>query len=209
MPSRSISTTTLKVPSLDRKVTFETFTRYPVDGRVDIWYRTEATENFVLRLRIPSWCGHATVCVNEQPVSTVVSGGYLKLDRTWKQGDVVTLEFDLDVVAHVCGEHVAFTRGPIVLVRDRRLSDAGIGEVVRLANDGTAIQDGSRRPGRLVRSGRTDVWMTCTLELPMGAHEENPENALPQNVVFCDFASAGNSRTSVAAYRVWPPLVCI
>lgn len=203
------STTTLKVPSLDRKVTFETFTRYPADGRVDICYRTEAAENFVLRLRIPGWCRHATACINEQPVSPVVSGGYLELDRMWKQGDVISLEFDLDVVAHVCGEHVAFTRGPVVLVRDRRLSDDDIGEVVRLADDGTAIKDGSRRPGRPVRSDRTDVWMTCSLELPMGAHGENPENALPQDIVFCDFASAGNTWTSESAYRVWLPLECI
>jgi len=211
------STMSVKLPASGEKVTFETFTLYPAENRVEIFNRTEKTQKFALKLRIPAWSEKTTVCLNQKPVKDVVAkaGEYLVLEREWKQGDAVTVDFDFSVVAHVLDHHVAFTRGPLVLARDRRFNDGDIGEIVRrdcrqmpgepLFRGNLA--DGMKMAGaRPIRADNPDLWTVCAIPLPMGSHRENPENRLPEDVRFCDFASAGNTWDVSSSYRVWLPI---
>lgn len=185
-----------------RKVTLEMFTRYPKEGVVTLWNRTDAPLAFVLKLRIPSWSAATLVTVNGVPVSGVKAGTYLALDRTWQPGDVVELTFDMTCRARVLDDHLAFVRGPVVLARDARFHDGDVDEVVRPAVLAAPV-------AFTPVSGDSDdaIWMSFAALLPMGSHADNPEASKPRAVHFCDFASAGGTWTSASTYRVWLPLV--
>jgi len=70
-------------------------TGYPVNGKVSIGVEPQRDERFKLSLRIPSQVDGAKAFVNGQEQEVLHLGGYLCLDRIWKRGDEVTLEFDL------------------------------------------------------------------------------------------------------------------
>jgi DUF1680 family protein len=80
-------------------VTLEQETAYPWDGRVTITLRTEGGD-FGLALRIPSWAAGATLSVNGEPPSAAEPvRGYVRLRRTWSDGDTVTLDLPMNVRA--------------------------------------------------------------------------------------------------------------
>ena len=131
-------------------------TRYPLDGAVEISVDPKQPVRFALLLRIPSWCGSSAATVNGEAIPPGVAAGantgsapvgsashvspgghagqevrasagqYLRIDRTWKPGDHVTLRFDMPALL-VKGTDtndglVAVQRGPLVLAFDTRLN---------------------------------------------------------------------------------------
>ena len=73
-----------------------------------------------LALRVPDWMhGKAVVTVNGQEEKAAFSsGGYILLDREWKDGDVVTMEYPMSVDAFGLPDNntvFAFRYGPTVL----------------------------------------------------------------------------------------------
>lgn len=97
-------------------------TRYPWDGAVRLYVRPAEPTAFALYLRIPGWCGEYHVAVNgEQLDNAPVQRGYIELSRTWKHGDVVTLDLAMPATRVACDPRVranvgrlALQRGPIV-----------------------------------------------------------------------------------------------
>ena len=97
-------------------------TNYPWDGNVKITVSLPGPDAFTLHLRIPAWAAGATATVNGSAVSMgAVSQGYLPINRTWQNGDVVQLTLPMairrvysnpKVVTHQ--GRVAIVRGPIV-----------------------------------------------------------------------------------------------
>lgn len=68
-------------------------TGYPSSGKVTIHVSPSRPARFPLRLRIPRWCGGATVTVNRRAVDKVVKGGrFYVLDRPWRAGHRVELD---------------------------------------------------------------------------------------------------------------------
>ena len=103
------------------KLTLEQKTDYPWDGQVEITVIPEATAEFALFLRIPSWCEGASVSVNDDAPSGVLPGDYLKLERAWQPGDIVHLDLPMPVVLTEADSRVkedlgmvAIQRGPVV-----------------------------------------------------------------------------------------------
>ena len=96
-------------------------TEYPFDGKVKVSFKGEKATQFNLRLRIPGWCETATAVWPGQNKKTVESGKYLLIDRKWKNGDSVELQFEMPVrmiepnpeVKADAGQ-VVFARGPLV-----------------------------------------------------------------------------------------------
>jgi DUF1680 family protein len=96
-------------------------TEYPWDGRVRITVGVEKPAAFALRLRVPAWARGATLAVNGRPFPAPEPGRYAAIDRTWSDGDDVTLNLPMEPVlveAHPLVEEarnqVAVRRGPIV-----------------------------------------------------------------------------------------------
>ncbi|AMV40735.1 beta-L-arabinofuranosidase domain-containing protein [Planctomyces sp. SH-PL62] len=104
----------------DVKVDVET--DYPWDGKVTIRPQVDAATTFAFRLRVPGWCRGAAVAVNGEPVSSPpIERGYFVVSRTWKDGDVVTLDLPMPVRRVAANPNVkndegllAIQRGPVV-----------------------------------------------------------------------------------------------
>lgn len=95
----------------------------PWNGNVGITLNPEAASTFTLRLRLPEWAtGNNTLTINGKSYScTAGDNGYISITREWAAGDVIALNFPMDVeivdnsdVIETNKGLVAVTRGPIV-----------------------------------------------------------------------------------------------
>jgi DUF1680 family protein len=169
-------------------------TDYPLGKRVEIRVEPLASREFNLRLRIPAWSKTTPVRINRSAPTNAVAGGYLELNRRWKAGDRVTLDFDLQWRA-VPGERdaagkVSIYRGPLLLAYDQKLNEF---------DDAIPALD-------LEKLGEARVWTRQKEEkdplLPWIILEAPAQNGTA--VRLCDFASAGSAGTR---YRSWLPTV--
>ncbi len=96
-------------------VTITEKTGYPFTGAVDLTVASEKEATFPLTLRIPGWCAHAGISVNGMDAGVNPGPGkWVILDRTWKNGDVVHLDFPSDIALTVWkGNTVSVSRGPL------------------------------------------------------------------------------------------------
>jgi DUF1680 family protein len=95
-------------------------TAYPWEGAIRLTFERAPAGPMVLRLRIPAWAGDATATVNGRAIE-VTPGSYASLERTWAEGDVITLTLNMTprlVEAHPLIEEarnqLAVMRGPLV-----------------------------------------------------------------------------------------------
>jgi DUF1680 family protein len=129
------------------EVTLEINTEYPVDDSVNV--RVLTGGEFEVLLRNPYWSENTEVCVNGE--SVLANKGYIKINRTWKSGDVIKVKFDMTAKAifptpygrelltnrviwginymyqtvdrepENAKHHVAIRRGPLMLAQENRL----------------------------------------------------------------------------------------
>ena len=96
-------------------------TNYPHTPQAEIGIDPDKAAAFPLYLRIPAWAGAKTrVAVNGKRVAEPVEPGkFMRVDRTWKKGDRVEIEFDMPTVLEaVDPQHpnlVAPVHGPLAL----------------------------------------------------------------------------------------------
>jgi DUF1680 family protein len=97
-------------------------TDYPWSGAVTIAINEAPATAVPVYLRIPGWCGKATVKVNGKLIAAHVKGGqYYKLSQTWKKGDRIELVMDMPAtliesnpLVEETNNQVAVKRGPVV-----------------------------------------------------------------------------------------------
>jgi len=97
-------------------------TNYPWDGNVTLTLQAAPATPFTVFLRIPGWSKNPKVLVNgKQAGVAATSGQYAALHRTWKAGDVITLQLPMPVIlmesnplVEETRNQVAVKRGPIV-----------------------------------------------------------------------------------------------
>jgi len=111
-------------------------TRYPWDGDVSMTIApaTVGGKKFTLRLRIPGWAaGHPVptnlyeyvdgvhnninIKVNGKSRSVNTVKGYVEITRTWRDGDVVDLHFDMPVRRVCANDSVRYDRGLLAMER--------------------------------------------------------------------------------------------
>jgi DUF1680 family protein len=133
---------TARVALRRASVTMRQTTRFPWNGAVTIAIGTDRPVTFALRLRIPDWSPSFTVTVNGETVEPMLDRGYLRLNRTWSDGDQVSLSLAMpasrlyarpDLVFDL--GRVALRRGPFIYCVEEE--DAG-GDVERLVIDRAA-----------------------------------------------------------------------
>jgi len=91
---------------------------YPVEPRCNILLTLDRLERFTLAVRIPGWGGQLSL--NGETVKTV-AGTYCKLDREWRNGDVLSLSFDFTprkIELPGTRERFAVQSGPWILAQD-------------------------------------------------------------------------------------------
>ncbi|HWD38746.1 MAG TPA: beta-L-arabinofuranosidase domain-containing protein [Fimbriimonas sp.] len=96
-------------------------TRYPQEGHVVVHIEPAKPATFPLYVRIPHWSEQTTVTLNGRRVAAA-PGAYLKLERTWKSGDKITLDLDMRprfwVGQRECLGKASVYRGPILFALD-------------------------------------------------------------------------------------------
>ena len=98
-------------------VTLKQTTHYPFDEQIKIEISTAVPVNFPLYLRIPNWCSNAAIKVNGQAQTiNLQSGSYAKIDKKWKQGDVVEMVMPMKLKKDVWDKNkssVSINYGPL------------------------------------------------------------------------------------------------
>ena len=94
-------------------------THYPFDETVRLTVNTADAVEFPLYLRIPAWSGDVALTVNGTPENVGSSSGkYVRIEREWKDGDVVELTMPMTVTADVWQQNkgsVSVNYGPLTL----------------------------------------------------------------------------------------------
>jgi hypothetical protein len=79
-------------------VSITEITKYPFKDQVNFVINSARSVTFPLYLRVPEWCKNASVTVNDVPVKVgQATGGYIRLAKTWKNGDKVTLHLPMQI----------------------------------------------------------------------------------------------------------------
>jgi len=110
-------------------------TRYPWDGRISIHVDPVTDASFTLHVRVPAWARGSVMPgdlyefginggaqepalrLNGRPVPLRLERGYVRLDRTWRAGDVVELELPMPVRTVFARSEVLDDRGRVALQR--------------------------------------------------------------------------------------------
>ena len=103
----------------DIEVTISESTDYPfresVRFTIGFTKKCQRKAEFPLRFRVPLWCSSAKVSINGESIEAPVSDGIILLDRTWKKGDVIELNFPMQVVTEEWYDKaLTVVRGPLV-----------------------------------------------------------------------------------------------
>ena len=144
-----------KLPGGD-KVKIVQVSDYPWDGNVRLTVEAAPGKKpFSLFMRIPEWCGNATLAVNGERVNgTFAPDTYTEIHRVWKKGDRVELAMPMEAVlmeAHPLVEEnrnqVAVKRGPLVYCLEsidieggKRIDDVLIPAGIRLTPERMTIE---------------------------------------------------------------------
>jgi hypothetical protein len=103
------------------RVSLTQSTNYPHHPTTQIEVKTEKARVLPIYVRIPAWAGAGTrIAVNgKRSDAQVVPGSFARIDRTWKSGDRIEVEFDMPIVLEaVDPQHpdlVALVHGPLAL----------------------------------------------------------------------------------------------
>ena len=168
-------------------------TDYPLSGKIEI--AMNSGDRFTLSLRIPAWAKGAKVRRNSKPVEGVRPGGYARIDRKWRKGDVVELDFPMKArtvegnpkVEDQVGK-VALMRGPLVYC----LEGAD--------HPGTDVFDLSIPAGAKISESRDDI-LGGVVQLKGEARDRDGKPArfiaVPYNVW---------ANREISAMRIWIPV---
>ncbi len=75
-------------------------TSYPFNTLVNFAVKLPRPTNFPLLLRIPRWCSSASIRVNGHAVAVQSQAGYMRIVRTWHNGDKVVLTLPMHITNH-------------------------------------------------------------------------------------------------------------
>ncbi len=97
-------------------VTITEATTYPFSDTVTFTLAISTPTAFPLMLRIPGWCSAPAVSVNGTGVAAGAGPTYTRIDRTWSNGDVVTLVMPMEPVTQTWGNQdnaMSVSYGPL------------------------------------------------------------------------------------------------
>lgn len=113
-------------------VTIEQETGYPWSGKVDLRINPKEKTPFTLKLRVPGWARNSVLPGDlyfyqnktDHPVRVFVNGkreavekdqDYISITKEWEQGDIITLEFTMEVRRIVSSSMVEENKGKVAL----------------------------------------------------------------------------------------------
>src|SRR5581483_9009630 len=193
---------------------------YPWEGTVKLTVSPAEPKEFTLFARIPGWATGASVAVNGRPEAGVKAGEFLPIKRSWKPGDVVTLNFPMHTeivasnprVAEDRGK-VAVRRGPVIFCMEEldqqsgvALSDVAISVNERLGKEFQSEYKADLLGGVEVlrHEGRVSESASADQPLYMPTNAEPPKTR-SGNLTFIPYYAWANRKPS--PMQVWTPYV--
>ena len=128
--------------SQGRSIRLRQETGYPEDTHVSITVEAASVGPTAIRLRLPAWCDSPRVKLNGEVQEDLKPGSYLVIEREWKAGDALELDFPMElkwvrsdspwrtIIQRLAGGEImhkpvegdtpawALTRGPVVYAAD-------------------------------------------------------------------------------------------
>ena len=153
-----------------QRVRADIVTGYPWQGRVTVTIAETDGAPWTLALRVPGWSAGARLAVNAEPADAQAVDGWVRLTRTWRTGDTVTLE--LTMTPRLTEGHpradavrgcVAIERGPLVYCLEQVDQPAGARLDDVAVDSGAALHD-RERPGLLGDPGPLSDVVTVTAD---------------------------------------------
>ncbi len=99
------------------EVTVLQATQYPFDEKIEFTVKSAQEAVFPLYLRVPGWCGQVQLCVAGETVAVEAKPlQYIRILRTWKNGDTVQLTLPMQVTLRTWAKNhhsVSVDRGPL------------------------------------------------------------------------------------------------
>jgi hypothetical protein len=97
------------------EVSIQEQTDYPFGNRIRLLISPDQSVEFPLKLRIPGWCTAPQLKVNGEKADFAEQDGMILLERRWQEGDLVELEFPMEVrLSRWVENAVAVERGPLL-----------------------------------------------------------------------------------------------
>lgn len=125
-----------------KTVTIDEDTHYPFDETIRLTLHTDGSATFPLYLLIPHWANGASIAINGKKASTEnAAGKYVVVNRTWKDGDKVTLRLPMTIAMRTWQANkgsMSVNYGPLTLslkIKEKYVKYAG--------NDSTFMQGDS------------------------------------------------------------------
>lgn len=115
-----------------QKVTLTQQTDYPWNGKVSVGVNPQKESRFTIKLRIPGWARNEvlpsdlyaytprstqnpTIKINGKLENAKIESGYFAVDRTWKKGDKIELDFPMEVRQVKANDKVAEDKDKLAL----------------------------------------------------------------------------------------------
>ena len=99
------------------EVTIKNTTNYPFEDELNFDIKLNKASEFPLYFRIPSWANNASILLNGKELKeNLISGKYLRINRKWKNGDIVKLKFPKEIKVKSWEENhnsVSIAYGPL------------------------------------------------------------------------------------------------
>ena len=181
---------------------------YPKNESVNFEITSDKKTKFSIAIRIPKWSEKNRITVNGIQVNdSITPGTYYVLKRDWKTGDKIEYNPDMrGKVVYSPGKYnrsFAIVRGPVVLARDSRINSTSIDESLLFSNKYIEPKIIDLKP----ITDLNNYYMVYGATFHYGTLINQKHK--PFNIIFCDYASAGNAWNENNRYRVWSQLVQI
>ncbi len=191
-------------------VALQVTSELPRAGHVRIMVTQSPTEPWALTLRIPGWAESAQVAVTgadgtRSEIPTGALASTLRIERTFRAGDVVDLELPLTPVTVVADERIDGTRGTVAVQRGPEiwcLESVDLPEGVHVdhtAVDPTAVP--VERDGRVVMRGTIARFDDATWPFSSEPHPASREDA---DLTLTPYRAWGER--GLASMRIWLPV---
>ena len=90
-------------------------TDYPFEEQVRLHVSLRDSAHFSVFLRIPDWCPHPTISINNHLQKGLKPGTFFRIERKWRNGDEIVINLPMPIQTRTGPSRaVAVNRGPVV-----------------------------------------------------------------------------------------------
>lgn len=99
----------------DGNVVISQQTKYPFDDKINFIFNLKENKEINFNLRIPGWCLNPKITVNGRKISFTINKGFVSINRTFKDNDIIELELPSNVeVLNYKNDGMYVNKGPLL-----------------------------------------------------------------------------------------------